>query len=705
MSIDKSQLDSLYRSYGFRIRSSNSDGVRVYTYRSGYFNNADIIPVSAGADTSIDFESYQQTGFACTVRSYRTLEDAEKELFEGFFSLKGTKTRFHEEDEKFRARQAHIIGASYRFIDPPYRNAYTEVKSNTDLSLIDRLIADLNATGPRLIILEAAAGYGKTCASFELLNRTLNCFANRLPLFIELSRNRQAKIFRYVLLDEIDRVFPSLSANLVQSQICKGTLFLIVDGFDELLHRTEAASPDYDKVEPMLETLSDLLTGNAKIVLTSRKTAIFNGDHFHTWMENHVDDFHISRYSLLKPQIEDWLSYQRRNALEKVAFPIEKISNPVLLAFLAGQEDGKFEQLANNPNEIVDYYFERLLDREKERQELLMDVEEQYGLFTRLAGHMLEMDFTAEDHDYLQLFIAENNGSLLASVRNRYSSETRPTTDELTAKLVSHALLDRKGEDGVRVGFVNDFALGNFVAEHLVKAPSSDIIVAEDFLEQAVTSFRPRSKVQREQLWEKLAFTLEFLPSEIRITSEILLGGRPLHDLKGETFSSVTFDGTSIGEHNAVIECVFADCSFSRTRFNFTNMRDITFVGCRFYECEYVFENNNKGSNVFLAGCFGEVEELYNILATSQLDDESTDESDLELCKKSVLEQYWPVGRPHLWTKKQLLTLYRGHPNSERGLVSAAISELQHEGLLIIKGDTAEINTSELQRIREVLGR
>jgi hypothetical protein len=345
------------------------------------------------------------------------------------------------------------------------------------------------------------------------------------------------------------------------------------------------------------------------------------------------------------------------------------------------------------------------LDREKERQELLMDVEEQYGLFTRLAGHMLEMDFTAEDHEYLQLFITDNNTSLLASVRNRYSSETRPTTDELTAKLVSHALLDRKGEDGVRVGFVNDFALGNFVAEHLLKAPSNDLVVAEDFLEQAVISFRPRSKTQREKLWEKLSFTLEFLPSEARITSEIMLCGHPLHELRGETFSGVVFEGTSIGDRTATLECVFADCGFSRTRINFSNMRDVTFVGCRFYECEYVVENGGVGANIYVAGCFGEIEKLHQVLETAQPEEVTKDISDLELCKRSVLEQYWPVGRPHFWNKKQLLTLYKGHPNSERGLVSAAISELQHDGLLIIRGDSAEINTSELQRIREVLGR
>lgn len=705
MRIDKNKLDLLYESYGFRIKNSSSDDVRVYTYRNGYFNNADIIPISTTADTSTDFRNYQQTGFACTVREYRTLDDAEKELFEGFFSLDGTKTRFYDEETKFKDRQSKIIGAPYRFIDPPYRNAYINETTKPINSLIDQLINDLSTSGPRLIILEAAAGYGKTCTSFELLKKCLDFFTNRLPFFIELSRNRQAKIFRYVLLDEIDRVFPALSATLIQTQICKGSLFLIIDGFDELLHQTENVSPDYDKVEPMLETLSDLLNGNAKIVLTSRKTAIFNGDQFHTWMENHGSDFHISRYSLLKPQIEDWLPYERRNALERAAFPIEKISNPVLLAFLSYQTQEDFDRIVKNPNEIVDYYFKQLLEREQERQELIMEPKEQYGLFTRLAGHMLEMNFTAEDHGYLQFFIAENNSNLLTSVRNRYSSETRPTADELTAKLVSHALLDRKGEDGVRVGFVNDFVFGNFISEYLMQAASDELIVAEDFLEQAVTAFRPRPQSQRESLWKKLSFTLEFLPSDIRIIAEIMLSGRPLHDLTGETFNGVAFEETIIGETSFVSECVFADCTFSKTKINLTNMQDTTFVGCRFYECEYLTKEEPTIINIFLVGCTGDTKAIEQILEASQPEKTHEDNNHLELYKKNVLEQYWPIGRPHFWSKKQLLTLYRGQANSNRKLINCAISALQHDGLLIIKGDSAELNTAEIQKIREILGR
>lgn len=705
MDLEKRKLDELYLSYGFKKRAASSDDIRVYTYRTGYFNNADIISLSDEADADKDISEYQKSGFACTKRKYTSIRDAEKELFDGFFAIKSTKKRFNEEGKRFREKQSELIGAPYHYISPPFRDVYKKNIHTNESALTDHIITELSELGPRLIILEAAAGYGKTCTSFNLLKTSLDKFSDRLPFFIELSRNRQAKIFRYVLLDEIDRVFPSLSAGLVESQIEKGSVFLIVDGFDELLHRAEAASPDYDKVEPMLETLSDLLKGNAKIVLTTRRTAIFSGDHFHTWMENHESDFSISRYTLLRPEIEDWLNYDRRSALEDAAFPIDKLSNPILLAFLSGQDDEQFEYLARNSERLVDYYFQRLLDREKERQELIMDISEQYRVYTGLASHMLELDFTAEDHEYLQLYISENNSKLLSQVRSRYPSESRPTTDELATKLVSHALLDRKGEESDRVGFVNDFVLGNFVGESILVSDSEDQLIVEGFLEQAVSSFRPRSEKKREALWGRLKFSLEFLPSENRITAEINLCGKPVHNLSGESFSSVVLENTKLGYEFKVESCVFSDCTFRSVDFDLESFDEVTFVGCSFYDCIYAGDASNISDKMHLTGCGGDVEQFISYLGRKKECQADHSLNEIDLCKKTVLEQFWPIGRPHFRSKRQILTLYKGHANKERGLITEAIDSLQNDGVLQLKGDVAEICTDYLPQIRKILGR
>lgn len=66
----------------------------------------------------------------------------------------------------------------------------------------------------------------------------VNCTDNFAPIFTELSKNRKAALFRYVLLDEIDRKFTSLSSELVISEIRNGKVPLIIDGFDELISRS-----------------------------------------------------------------------------------------------------------------------------------------------------------------------------------------------------------------------------------------------------------------------------------------------------------------------------------------------------------------------------------------------------------------------------------------------------------------------------------
>lgn len=58
------------------------------------------------------------------------------------------------------------------------------------------------------------------------------------------------------------------------------------------------------KGKTMLQTIADLLNGNAKIVLTTRKTAILSGEDFYEWYEETVTEkekFYILRYKLEQP--------------------------------------------------------------------------------------------------------------------------------------------------------------------------------------------------------------------------------------------------------------------------------------------------------------------------------------------------------------------------------------------------------------------
>lgn len=704
--IQSRKLDETYKKYGFRKASSTSGEVNVYTFRSGYFNNAEIVPLVEGADTEADFQAFKKAGYACYVQSYNTVADAEEKLFKGFFSLKQTRERFHNEYSKFYEKQTDVLGVPYKYVNPPYKfedGAYAEHK---EAPLVDEIIKDLNNKGPQLVILEAAAGYGKTCTSFEVLNRSLHEFTGKIPFFVELSRNRQAKIFRYVLLDEANRVFPGLKAELVESEIKSGRLVLILDGFDELLHRAESLSSDFDEVEPMLETISDLLQGNSKIVLTTRRTAIFSGDRFHQWMDNHSHEFEISRRSLLRPYIRDWLSEERVSFLDKENFPILHLSNPVLLAFLSGQDEAEFTRLVKEPENLVDKYFLSLLEREKERQDLIMAPDEQYSVFIKLAERMVDEDFTAEDHEYVKIQIYENNFKILSEVRGRYPSERKPTVEDLATKLVSHALMDRKSEDDDKVGFINDFVLGNFVAEVASSSGSDEWIAAENFIDKAVTAFSSRGSSRKEALWESLKFAIELLSIEEKILTEIMLKGVPQADITSETVNGLSLQSTEFGGDARVIDTVFCGCTFTDVVFQLDSFERVGFVGCSFYGCKFLSteEFDPCASALYETGSSGDYEDLctkiYEDAEQPPPNEDAVDEYEL-----AVLQQFWPKGRPHLSHKRMTQTLFRGHANDERQEVTKAIESLQKKGLIAIYGETAQINPDRLAEIRRLLGR
>ncbi|TOG85787.1 hypothetical protein CGI92_25485, partial [Vibrio parahaemolyticus] len=68
-------------------------------------------------------------------------------------------------------------------------------------------------------------------------------------------------------------------------------------------------------------TISELLINKAKVVLTTRRTAIFDGDEFHQWIENHENDFEVIRLRIQEPRVVDWLPPERLQSISTAGFP------------------------------------------------------------------------------------------------------------------------------------------------------------------------------------------------------------------------------------------------------------------------------------------------------------------------------------------------------------------------------------------------
>jgi hypothetical protein len=700
--IEPEILSRIYKQYGFEHAKCKEPGIQVFTLRSGHFHNADIIKVTPQGDEEKVFQEFKKAGYACKIRAYSNTQEIEKSLFKGFFSVEATKIRLEKEYEKHAntIAKAHSDTGTYSYINSKY-----SINDRTgETGPVEEIYSRLSSTKPTLFLVEAAAGFGKTCTAFELLKKIITETNDKIPLFSELSRNRQAKIFRYVLLDEIDRSFPLLSSSLVRSEIQNGNVPVILDGFDELLHQTErdGEANGYDSTEPMLETIGELLKKSAKVILTTRRTAIFDGDDFHSWVESHNDDFDIFRIRISEPTINEWIPPHRLDALERLRFPIERLNNPVLLSYLRCISDTEFRAAIDNPDAIVEKYFNSMLERERKRQDLRMIPTEQYEVLKFIARDMVAFNYTSESREYLSELILEHNKDCLDKTRKQYPPDERPTLDELVAKLASHALLDRSSETEQGIGFVNEFVLGNFCAEIIIEDEQHEWVGDNRFIEPAVISTTPRSGDRKKELWDALRFVSEFLSATDKAFYTLKLTNGLNITLESDSIEQLEIESVLLGSA-AVKDFIFINCSFSNVTIDLSNLENVTFVNCRFFDC--TLTNMENRGNVYSLGCNGDDAFLAD-LATRIGGDTDTESEEISPAEIFVLEKYWPKGRPTFMKHRPIKGICISN-NYSQGEILQAIQSLRKKKYLIQadKFSFLELNIDHIPQIKLILGR
>lgn len=413
--MDIAKIEKIYKNYGFEVKFDGPD-IAIFLYKKGRYFGVDILVIRESASviekSKTLTENYSNLGYAVKNKSIGDESEIEIELFKSFFSYESTKARMKKKYNDFVSKQSkQLLGNKYEYIGSAFELFDGEVKE-TSKDLLENVLDILKREGPQLLIIEAAAGYGKTCAAYEILNILVKQEKKLItPLFTELAKNRGAKIFRYILLDEIDIEFPSLNSELVINEIKNGRIPIIIDGFDELLEKVNISNLDissaFDEIETMLDTIGNLLEKNAKVILTTRKTAIFNGAEFEKWYEKWDKKFAVSRFSIKEPRIKDWLGEARFNTIKERHIPIQYIANPVILTYLRNIIDEEYNNQIENPDLLVKQYFERMLERERERQHLIITVERQYEIFKNVARMLLEFDITVESKEFFKEIIKD----------------------------------------------------------------------------------------------------------------------------------------------------------------------------------------------------------------------------------------------------------------------------------------------------------
>ena len=709
-------IDKLFLSYNYQLANQSNHKVRVYTLRYGMYHAAEFILFDKDYDISEIKSEYSDLGFATDVRILDDIDEIEEYLFEGFFIKTPLGNELKSRYKHFVNRQLQNLpeGSTYKYINSSFdlllqdesKNIIENKSYDSDIetNLIDKingLLSEVN--GAIFIIIEAPAGFGKTCTANEILNTFSPRECKQLPFFTELSRNREARVFKHILLNEIDEQFPNgIKQNIVIEQITKGRIPLIIDGFDELISKES----NKEEVESMLTTIIELLKGDAKIIITSRKTAIFNSDEFLNSIYDSKNEFSLARFEIKEPKVENWLDKDRIEVIDNANFPVAQIANPVLLSYLRNISLDVLKSYVHETNDgaLIDKYLDYLLKREQQRQNLKLDNEDQLKIFRKLVRFMTEYNITAESKDTIKDFIKEYNQKLLQSSLKLYIAEEKPSIEDLIETLSNHVFLDRKPNGDV--GIINDFIFGHLIGENLILEKyqehyeNFEKIIPQDFATKSIESFKIQSKIKKESLWSifndenfdydigfyfDLDYTFSKQPN--RVYKNLFVLDRELSDLK--------FNENCRFESSAFSSVIFNNCVFDINLFF-----DTSFQNCSFYNCSIKNIKINKPYSDFaLFACNSDNDFVPNILNLFENPTSNNPKGKIALSEDMVLRHFFqvdgkkPRARKFAYIKK---TLNEYHDKD----INKVIESLKSKDYLHFKDDVGFITREAIYHLK-----
>jgi len=604
--MNKEQLIELFTKYGYDVASDKDERYMIFSSGTSMYPAVEIVKLAADCDNEIEKErkNYSEAGYAVRICNEENIEEIEHYLFNWFFQVKETNSRIkilYEEYAKSIMRAYVTQGVNddsekYSYIEIPYNCERDFKEKKQEIGLLDDIRADLKETSPQLIIIEAGAGFGKTSTVYEILKDYENVTENVRPFFMELSKDRSASNFRYLLLSQIDKNFKvRLDSEIVLYNIKRGYIPLIIDGFDELLSKdldNGQMDAKFEKVETMLSTIAELLMDNAKVILTTRKTAIFAGESFYEWytqLKEKGYNFKISRYQLQTPSINDWLPKDR---IAKLPSNFEKISNPVLLGYLRYLDDKTFLKAVHSDS-LIRHYIESILDREIVRQDLPFNKEEQVIILRRLAAYFAGFDMSSCSRSDLKDTFMETSNELLKD-----KATPQRNVESLSNALANHAFLDRKNDTSI--GFINDFILGIFLMYSITDEYDdfyTDFLRAASYsmLEKSIVAASIFSDESRNNFWLKLDKRCT-LNKILEFWSDVLLLDHNSHFYSNISLDGRSLEGVKLGSKEYPIKnCSFSNIDFIDCTFDFNHINDCAFINCRFKSCDKDGNNNNCG--------------------------------------------------------------------------------------------------------------
>ena len=187
-------LDCLFQEYGYDVKERTAS-YRVYLLNQGMYHGAEIQIMDDDIDATPILDRYSKLGYHAKQQRFKSIEQAESYLFKGFFNTQTTANDINRRYTEFAANQVkHYCncGIKYQYISMPY-SIYSEGAEDTvsgTSDIISAIKEAINRKGAHLVVVEAAAGFGKTCTAYEVYKSFLDNISSNLNKESKSSKNK-----------------------------------------------------------------------------------------------------------------------------------------------------------------------------------------------------------------------------------------------------------------------------------------------------------------------------------------------------------------------------------------------------------------------------------------------------------------------------------------------------------------------------------
>lgn len=686
---DFEEINALYSQFGYQCEEKGNSHA-VFSLTESIYPGVDILVINEG-----DYEplrsKYAEAGYSTKKILYKNVDTIDNDLYKKFFrphiACKNMLEKYKEYTDRvlepYQADSNNLLKYSYINVDYDHECDFKK-EPFKNISIINSIENITLGSGPRLIIVEAAAGYGKTSTSQELIRVLCERNDGRRPFLMELERDRQAPTFHYLLVSQIEKNFGfRINSDIVIDNIRKGRIPLIIDGFDELLSKDIDMGREIirsKKVETMLSTIATLLTDNSKIILTTRKTAIFSGEQFTDWFDYQRNicgrKFTVDRFQLHEARIEDWLEPSKQKLIPDA---LKNLSNPVLLSYLRYSN-----VLDNNVNitarGIIEKFFSSIYKREMTRQALPFKAMDQESILSNLSALFCVFDITADTRSNLKDAVYELNRGIIDS----FCSNDDDEKAEVLNKLVNHALLDR--HDSGLIGFLNDFIYGSLLAKAFLNRSKFlteldgitignvlKVILASEFLDYE-EKYDIANEIQKSKgISTDIVYELE--SKLLRVISSRYEN----RYCEGVNYKDVLIcdkDGELVG-------CTFIQCKFDSCIFDWSKIKNSMFINCDFTNS--TFDGNADTCEFY--ECVN-APESFDLQKTENIDAEAAKEKDLD---KIILGKFFRAGSETSRIRHINGIVRDFEVTFTRKIILKHLTKLKSKGFIHIDGNNAWI--------------